>query len=181
MSKIKLLHHPPAGSIISQNFDTVHYQDSHCLDIPFVKEITVDQVLTGILRSMPPWVASLLRIRNKVVRIFGIKAVVPAKNEVPATNKIYKPGDRAVFFNVLKRNNNEIVLAENDLVLCLRISVYLKNTTASNSEVYLSTIVHYNHFIGRLYFVPLIPFHRMLVTIMLKHLRVPFKKKYEIL
>jgi hypothetical protein len=68
-----------------------------------------------------------------------------------------------MIFTVSARSENEIVMEENDKHLKFRTSLLM-----DGGQLYLTTLVRYNHWLGKLYFIPVKPFHRMLIKSQLK-------------
>lgn len=149
----------PEGSIITQNFETIHYGDT--FKGRLITSETIDNITTGIM-SMPRWVNVLMSIRNLIVGIFGLKT---GNARITAVNEQYNVGSRVGYFWVLDRNENEIVLGENDKHLNFRASVFMD---CENKYVYLNTVVFFNNWLGRLYFVPVKPFHIIIIRSVMK-------------
>jgi len=66
-------------------------------------------------------------------------------------------------FTVVSRNDHEIVMGEEDRHLVFRTSVLITGTSDA-SFVHVTTIVRFNNIWGRLYFLPVKPFHRLIVA-----------------
>ena len=58
-------------------------------------------------------------------------------------------------------------MAENDKHLNFRTSVLIDRKEPL-SHIYLTTIVKFNNIWGRLYFIPVKPFHRIIIKTLLK-------------
>ena len=83
----------------------------------------------------------------------------------------YNVGERAVVFHIIDRSESEIVMAEDDKHLYFRTSLFVeKINEKSLNNVYLTTLVHFHNFWGRLYFTPVKPFHKLIMKTMLKNL-----------
>ena len=106
-------------------------------------------------------------IRNTVARLVGLRAGGYKKDNY--ISDYYPVGSRAVYFAVIDRNDNEIVMAEKDKHLDFRVSV-LVNREVDKATISLTTLVKYNNGLGRLYFFPVKPFHRIIVMSLLKRL-----------
>jgi hypothetical protein len=122
---------------------------------------TVDEITTQIFR-IPGWVIGLMKIRNSIVKIFGLRA---GKNENVKESAYYLVGSQAGYFTVTERNVNEIVMGEDDRHLCFRTSVLVDR---EQSFIYLTTIVRFHNVWGRIYFLPVKPFHRLIIKSLLK-------------
>lgn len=151
----------PDNSIISNGFGKADYCDSYKVCIQTMDNI--DRITSNVFK-IPKWVDYLLRIRNSVVKLFGLKT--GNKNDFNLADH-YPIGSKAVYFTVIDRNDNEIVMAENDKHLNFRTSVLITKQEV-NSTIYLTTIVKFNNIWGRIYFLPVKPFHRIIIKSLLK-------------
>jgi len=152
----------PDTSLILKDFGEVDYHDTFKIQLS-TTDYAVDDITTAIFKT-PQWVSYLLKIRDFIVKPFGLKT----SDDIETTiEPYYSIGSRAVFFTVIDRNENEIVMAEDDKHLNFRISVMIEKN-GSTCYVYLSTIVRFNNVFGRLYFIPVKPFHRMMIKSDLK-------------
>ena len=65
---------------------------------------------------------------------------------------------------------NEVILGEDDKHLNFRVSLILnpKGKKTENKDLIVSTTVEFNNWFGRLYFLPVRPFHKLIVPTILK-------------
>lgn len=162
MKKVIKLDRIPEQSIILSGFGKIDYGDTYKIQITS-NDCTVDKITTDIF-TLPSGFDYLMKLRNRMVKRFGLKT----GDKKEADNEpYYSIGSKAAYFTVLDRNESEIVMAENDKHLNFRTSVRIEKG-AVNSSVYLSTIVQFNNFFGRLYFLPVKPFHRIMIQSLLK-------------
>lgn len=164
MNKVSRFKHIPNESIILLGFDRFDYFDAYSIE--FNSNDTVDE-LTNQLFQVPKWVDFLMRLRHQIVKIFGLKTEY--KNQLNITN-YYPIGSKAVAFTVLNRNENEIVMCETDKHLDFRTSVLIIDQE-NRKLVALITLVRYNNLLGRVYFIFVKPFHRIIVKSLLKQLK----------
>lgn len=153
----------PRNSLIINDFEKFDYCDSFLISKKTVD--TVDAITTSLF-ILPWWVNLLMGIRNAVVKVFGLKT---GDIEDTSINSHYDIGSRAVYFTVIDRNDNEIVMSENDRHLNFRTSVLIERSGV-NSSIYLTTMVKFNNIWGRLYFILVKPFHRIIIKSLLKRL-----------
>jgi hypothetical protein len=153
----------PENSIIIKGIDKFHYFDSYRINIDTNQNI--DSILKKVFK-LPLWVTNLMKVRNAIAGSFGLKTGL-GKEEKYDT---YQIGKRAVFFTVIDRNENEIVMGENDKHLYFRTSLMLE-TVEIYKVLYLTTLVRYNNIWGRMYFIPVKPFHRLIMKTLLKNLK----------
>ncbi|MBN2348642.1 MAG: DUF2867 domain-containing protein [Bacteroidales bacterium] len=154
----------PVSSVISRDFKPIHYCDSYSIVTHTTDDL--DKIITSIFQT-PPWADTLMRVRNSLVKFIGLEGGGYKKDTYIADH--YPVGSRAVYFTVIDRNENEIVMAENDKHLNFRVSVLI-NRDGHETTINLTTIVKYNNFLGRLYFFPVKPFHRIIIISLLKRL-----------
>lgn len=162
MEKVYKLEHFPEKSLISSGFGKIDYCDTYKIQIVSTDN-SVDKITTDIFKT-PKWVDNLMKFRDIIVKGFGLK---PSDKNDAIVESHYSIGSKAIYFTVFDRNEHEIVMAENDKHLNFRTSVMVEKSTTSSS-VYLSTIVHFNNFFGWLYFLPVKPFHRIIMKSLLK-------------
>lgn len=175
MRKVRKNKKLPIDSIIIKNFSgKIQYIDSLSIDIENKIKYTVDYLTALVFTSIPNWSKILFKIRNIAVKPFGLEAgSIPDLNNISLTVR-YDIGDRAIFFHVVDRSNSEIVMAEDDKHLYFRISLLTKESTKPGYQtIYLTTIVQFHNILGKIYFVPVKPFHKLIV----KRLLLNFSEK----
>lgn len=99
---------------------------------------------TGL--TMPAWARLLLKLRNTLVKPFGLKTGAP------------KSGDAIGMFPVTFENGQEIMLGMPDKHLDFRISVMRQN-----ERIHMATWVKPRNILGRLYLAAVMPFHILIV------------------
>lgn len=129
---------------------------------------SLDKITTQIFQT-PRWADMLMRIRNAFARLIGLDTGGYKRDTY--VSDYYPIGSRAVYFTVIDRNDNEILMAENDKHLNFRVSV-LKIQEEAITYIYLSTVVKFNNSLGRLYFFFVKPFHRIIIISLLKRLLI---------
>jgi fructose-1,6-bisphosphatase/inositol monophosphatase family enzyme len=163
MSKIISSNKIPENSLAAGFFNHYDYCDSYKVKID--KDISVDRAATKIFGTRS-WVDYLLEIRNKIVKVFGLRTDVTLN-----IADYYPVGSKAVMFNVVARNENEILMSEKDKHLDFAVSVLLEKQ-AGGIFVNVTTIVKYNMMLGRIYFTFVKPFHRYIVKSSVKNITV---------
>ena len=139
--------------------DLVDYFDSYS-----IRKNTPDSVaeITRKILKSPAWVEALTKLRDMLVKPFGIKTGSEIRAE--------RDGDYEFdFAPVLYRSDEEIVMGMNDKHLYFRMSV-MKVARQNDSEVYLTTVVRFNNLGGRIYFALIRLFHGLIVRTMLRRL-----------
>ena len=179
MRKVQKLINIPDNSIIQKNIiGIINYADSFCIKISNPKNYSIDYLTALLFTSIPQWVQLLLKLRDVLVKPFGLATgMFPEQGTLNSSLK-YKIGDRAIFFPVVDRSSSEIVMAEDDKHLYFKTSLYIEKSKIDNSDTaYLTTLVQFHNFFGRLYFAPVKPFHK----IIMRRLLINFSKKLDLL
>lgn len=169
MKKIKTYLDFPPKSIINKSFGKIDYFDTYCIFIQNPQNYSIDYLTGLFFTSMPNWIKNLLSFRNFFVKFFGLQGGNIDKLKEPDKSVYYAIGSEAVIFKVSDRNENEIVMADNDKHLNFRTSLMIEKADDKNIfNFYSATIVHYNNIWGRFYFLPVKPFHKLIIRTMLK-------------
>ncbi len=141
------------------------YIDSYSADIN-TKPLTIEQVGKSFFQASPEWVNALLLLRDRVVGFLGLKIGrdVSDKQRLIANFKC-EVGERVALFKVIDKNQDEVIFGENDKHLDFRVSLFLDK---QKDTLTVSTVVKFNNWMGRLYFVPVLPFHKIIVPVIIK-------------
>jgi hypothetical protein len=103
--------------------------------------------------KLPNWAIALFKIRNAIVKVFGLKT------------DMKKGKEHSTFFTLIEKNDDEIVMGESDKHLDFRASI---KKDAEAGTIALITVVHFNNVWGKVYFFPVKPFHKMIIRAMMK-------------
>jgi len=147
----------PKGSEVLSFITRIDYEDTFAVALQN-KDIAIEDVYLNVFTHSPKWVNNLLKLRNKIVKLFGIKINV---GEMKKEN--LKVGEKTGIFKIYAIYDNELIAGEDEKHLDFRISV-LKN----EGILTISTLVQYNNWFGRLYFFIVKPFHKVVAKSMMK-------------
>jgi hypothetical protein len=107
----------------------------------------------GAFGKAPKWIDALMRLRNVLVRPFGL---------------VHKPQEdnpnRIGIFPILQDTKDKVVLGLDDKHLDFRVVVELVNAGRSVS---LTTLVKPHHIFGKAYLTIIMPFHRIIAATIL--------------
>jgi hypothetical protein len=156
----------PSESLAMRSLPRIDFADAFKCLLPAEQPQTIDAVTRAIFLTMPAWISQLLELRNAIVRPFGLKTSIDA---VPSGDRDeLQPGTAVGVFEVLDRRLNEIMLGEDDRHLDYRVSIQLEYEE-EKCWVVVATVVKFNNWLGRAYFVPVKPVHKMIVPTMIKY------------
>lgn len=164
--KIKQFKNIPEKSQVLKEIDgKVDYVDCFCIEHQHLKQHSIDYMTSLLFISKPPrWMQLLMSIRAIVAKVFGLKTAAKGGSKEVDDSICFSPGDKVGFFPVIGKSENEIVLAESDKHLSFRASVLIGPHPKKITDVlYVTTIVQFRNIWGKIYFVPVKPFHKLIV------------------
>jgi len=158
----------PAGSLVAAAFPRTSYADAYAIYLPVGRTPDVDALTTLLTTSVPRWAEQLMWLRDGIVSPLGLRTA-RTRTTSPDSAPRLQPGDMSGMFRVFERSDDEILLGGDDSHLDFRVSVLVQRGAVRSSAV-LTTVVHFNNGLGRAYFFVVRPFHRLIVTSMLRNL-----------
>ncbi len=160
----------PQASILLKNESNFDYIDSFKGNYEKPQnDSSIENIGKAFLTSAPEWVSKLFDFRNWIVGIFGLKTADQQQSrEQVLENFNCEPGEHMGFFKIFDKTKNELILGEDDKHLDFRVSLIKELKNDSVNTLTISTVVTFNNWFGRLYFLPVRPFHRIIVPVMLK-------------
>lgn len=132
-----------------------HYADAYAIDLPPDASTDPDVWRRRVFGSPPVTLSRLTRLRDFVVRPLGLRDAADLD-------------PRREGFPVLARSADEVLMGADDRHLDFRVSVRVVTTADAPSALVLRTTVRFHGALGRLYFIPVRPFHRRIVPVLLR-------------
>jgi hypothetical protein len=168
MKSNKIIQQYPAWT--TEGFGEIHFTDFYMVKFTNNPLYTVDYLGRRCLSYNPLFLRVLLKIRDIIVRPFGLKT-----GDGRALPEIlyFEKGSVLVYFHVWNRNTDTIVLEEKDKHLNFRI--ILQAVKCDNGEAVffkISTLVHFNNAFGKMYFAAIRPFHNNIMKYYIKQLKI---------
>ena len=160
----------PPESRVAARLAEATFQDAFEADLDDDR-LTPVEIALRLLRATPDWVEALLHVRNRAVRLFGLRDVgaLGAVDERPAS--AYAAGDRLSFFDIVSVGDDELVLSADDRHLQVRIS-FLKRRVAGRARYAVASWVRTHSTLGRAYMIPVGPIHAVIVKQAMRNLVV---------
>jgi len=165
--KIQKVILPKYSILFNRKFD---YSDSYksVLDDAQNNINSID-VGKAFFSSTPKWIGSLFKFRNLLASLFKLKTGEKVENQKEVIQYFKgKVGERIGLFQVFERSASELILGEDDRHLNFRVSLLLGQEHNGLRDLTISTTVSFNNWFGKVYFVPVKPFHKLIVPSMLK-------------
>lgn len=161
----------PAGSAIAARLAGASFHDCYALEVPGPARPALAYFLEAA-RSSPAWVERLMALRNRLVRLVGLKDLGGLGGIDPARSPdSYRPGDRVGIFTMIANGEDEALLGDDDRHLRVVLSVHRQAVAGGAAQrVSLTTVVHVHNALGRLYMLPVAPLHRRIAPAVLGRL-----------
>lgn len=161
---------PAPSSLIGSRLQGAYFHDCWAIAPAHARLDPLDQFLR-VARSTPAWIDLLMRLRNRVVSVLGLKdlgslsSIEPAQPASP-----YQPGDRIGIFTLISASASEVLLGDQDKHLDVVVSIHVSAASAEAGPVVVrvTTVVHVHNWLGRLYMIPVRPAHRIIVKTMVR-------------
>jgi hypothetical protein len=143
------------------------FADAYAIELPVGDAYDVDSLTWLVATSAPRWAEYLMWVRDRIVSLIGLHTAPPRASSLTCAAHL-QPGDMVGMFRVFARSDDEILLGADDRHLDFRASMLVLRDPSRSSAV-LTTVVHFNNSLGRAYFFVVRPFHRLIVTSLLRN------------
>lgn len=148
----------PSISQLAAGAESYSFRDCRC--VPLAVAANASQLLEAFAHAAPPWVNTLMRLRNGLVAPFGLKTGRLAEASPP-----YAVGQRIGLFRVFHLDPVEAILGEDDGHLDFRISML-----CHDGKLWGCTLVRPHNRFGRLYLALITPWHHLIAGTMFRRM-----------
>lgn len=121
------------------------YSDSVYKRIKPVEPLTPDCIFEEMFCNFPKPVDWLFKLRNAIVKPLGLQGGGGFRNLIS------------------ERNDEEIIISKDDRHLCFRVGIYCSQPVDGCQDASVTTVVKFNNLLGRIYFIGIWVFHKLLV------------------
>lgn len=121
------------------------YSDIVFKRIRVVEPLAPDSIFEELFCNYPKPVAWLMDLRNALVKPLGLQGGDGFRNLVA------------------ERSNEEIIISKNDRHLSFWVGIYCSKPVDGWQEASVTTVVRFNNFLGKIYFIGIWVFHKLLV------------------
>ena len=140
----------------------IEFSDEYFESIRSARPVTMEDILVASTTFVFPWwITFLMTTRDWIVGWFGLKT----SKQIKATNR-YSFG----LFPILARSGDEVIAGEDDRHLNFRVVIRLIEDASGVQRVAFRTLVQFNNTLGRIYFIPVKPIHKVIVPALLRRL-----------
>ena len=145
------------------------YSDTFKGIISSDKNLKLEIIVQHFFTFSPVWIKFLFRLRDFLVRPFGLKTAKDDETESMEKGINLSKGSTLGLFEVIDGTDDEVLFYYSDSHLVAWFFI-LVIRQINYSEVEFTTLVHYNNLLGRIYFFFIKPFHKLIVKSQLKNL-----------
>ena len=168
----------PSESLINSAMERIDYQDAFAIDVPLASDALPEKMPILFFKVFPSWFRGLMYLREFIARRIGLKTAHGMDVEQHLNNFTGEVGEAIALFKVMGKNETELLMGENDKHLDFRLS-FFAIPKGQSTHMILATTVQFNGWLGKLYFLPVGPIHRLIVPIVLKRMARRFLKEGE--
>jgi hypothetical protein len=143
--------------------------DADYIDVKTIESTrTLREFSAALIGYQPGWVTFLYRVRAGFVRLLGMKqGGIPKPPRLDPAEVPMIPGEKFAFFTVVAAKEDAFLLAEaSESHLTAVIGIVCEPLDKHRRRFYVVTVVHYNHWIGPIYFNIIRPFHHLVIGAM---------------
>lgn len=164
----------PADSLLKRYPNRADYVDTY-EGVLNDSENRIDSTAVGkaFFQAGPKWVETLFGIRNKMAKMVGLKSAGTAEERhLEQVRFRCEPGEKMGLFRVYDKSDFEVILGEDDKHLDFRVSLLLVSDRGNPGikKLLITTLVRFNNSWGKVYFLPVRPFHKLIVPSMLNNM-----------
>ena len=159
----------PAGSLLKAKYGEASYQDCFNSRLEASDRRGPVGLFFGMLHPAPRWVSTLMAIRNFLVKFVGLETTRKGNSGIQKPEAEYRVGDKIDFFKIISLSENEVVVTAHDKHLDSFFSLYIDKNEGGR-EVFMTSVVETKGRLGNIYMFFVAPFHRLIVSQMLKRL-----------
>lgn len=131
--------------MMRQQGKTSDYSDCVSKRIKRTEPISADYLFEEMFCNFPTPVAWLFKLRNAIVKPLGLQGGGGFRNLIS------------------ERSDEEIIISKNDKHLNFQVGIYCSKPEDGWQEAAVTTDVKFNNFLGRIYFIGIWIFHKLLV------------------
>lgn len=148
----------PAVSALAEEQENYPYRDSACRPL-LCQAVSSDELIVAFLATAPDWFDVLMRARDRIVGLFGLKTA-GLRQALPQAP--FRVGQQLGIFRILHLTPGEAILGEDDRHLDFRVSLL-----GAAGQLRVSTLVRPHNVFGWIYLAIVLPFHHLISTVMI--------------
>lgn len=161
-------HDLPSGCSLHDEWQQATYKDCFEESFPLATNSTAVEQFAWMMSKPPLWVTSLMKLRNSIVQFVGLKTDTPNPEFSTDDVRDYKVGDFIGFFKIEKNDPEELIVSTHDSHLNALFSMQVND---ARDRISMTSVVRTKRKLGDVYMFVIAPFHRLIVSYLLKRLK----------
>lgn len=160
------LDNPPEGFLARRL--PADYVDTFCIECEPASEVSPDDALIALFREPPAWMNGLLKLRNVLVKPFGLAS---GKGWTCDLARAIRRREPCSIMSVPYKSTAETVILGEDKHLNFYLSLRVRPVRRGGhgrQRLTAVTLVQYSSPFGKVYFFFIRPFHQLIVPALLK-------------
>ena len=161
----------PQSSVIASRQEGATFYDSYATPLRAEDlRASAAELALRVFLKVPAWIEFLMRMRNRIVGLVGLKNQGSFTQGVDAQKPAasYRFGDRLGIFTVMYVSDDEFIMGDNDKHLQVQISL-CKVQHEGVPQLVVSTVVHEHNWLGRAYMFFVGPAHKIIAPATLRY------------
>jgi hypothetical protein len=161
----------PRPSVIATHLDGATFHDSYATSLRVEDlQASATELALLLLSRVPGWIEFLMRMRNHIVGLMGLKNQGSFTQGLDAqkTAAAYQVGDRIGFFTVMYVSDDEFIIGDDDKHLDVEISICIVRRCGA-AQLVVSTVVREHNWLGRTYMFFVGPAHKVIAPATLRY------------
>jgi hypothetical protein len=147
----------------ARNFLPSDYVETYSVIVSEHSRLTPDNILITFWTDFPEWLQMLFKLRDCLVKPFGLKAGHTPKNSKQKFEEAIRTARPLDLMTVPAKTADETVIRLTDKHLTAELSVHNEKLNDNKLKVNIITLVHYHNTLGKMYFFLIRPFHKIIV------------------
>jgi hypothetical protein len=152
----------------AKTFLPAGYVEAYSVIVPDNSRLTPDNIFITIWTDFPVWLQTLFKLRDWLVKPFGLKTGNPKKNFKQKFEEAIRGGNPLDLMTVPAKTADETVMRLTDKHLTTELSVHTERLSNNQRKISIITLVHYHNTLGKIYFFLIRPFHTIIVKTITK-------------
>jgi hypothetical protein len=165
-STVEILDFPQASVLDPAWVAAAYFRDSYRAPVSRSGTSLVD-VFFALFGHHPPWMKSILILRNGLARLAGLDVPTVAEVLHPQARERYAVGDKIGVWPIYALSENELVAGRDNKHLDFRLSL-LRMGSDANPCVVVSTVCSVHNTFGKAYLWLIVPFHKWGVRLLIE-------------
>lgn len=161
--------HVPEKSALAQHYEAANYKDCYSQRIALGNIKSPGRLFQEMLFPTPIWISVLMRMRNFIVRFFGLQTASNLTDYTIQSDEMLTVGGKIGFFKIEHMDDNEVVVSANDRHLDSSFSLFVTEEVGGK-KLFFTSIVTTKQRFGDIYMFVIAPFHRLIVKKLLRRL-----------